>query len=65
MPEYQQSIDNHYGRSNLCNIILEALKDAGKDIDSLTKEDLYSLVSESTPLLRRPITPPDEAVDPA
>ncbi len=42
MPDYQQSIDDHYGQSDLCNKILEALKTAGKDIDALTKEDLHS-----------------------
>ena len=42
MPDYQQSIDDHYGRSDLSTVILDALKNAGKDIDALTREDLYS-----------------------
>ena len=42
VPDYQQSIDDHYGQYDLCNKILEALKTAGKDIDALTKEDLHS-----------------------
>ena len=40
MPDYQQSINNQYGRSDLCSIILKGLQDAGKDVNSLTREDL-------------------------
>ena len=42
MPDYQQSINNQYGRSDLCSVILKALQDGGKDIDALTVEDLSS-----------------------
>ncbi len=42
MPDYQQSINDQYGQSDLCSIILKALQDAGKDLNSLTKEDLSS-----------------------
>ena len=40
MADYQQSINDQYGQSDLCSIILKALQDAGKDINSLTREDL-------------------------
>ena len=42
MPDYQQSINDQYGQSDLCSIILKALQDAGKDVNSLTIEDLTS-----------------------
>lgn len=42
MPDYQQSINDQYGKSDLCSVILKALADAGKDVDSLTVEDLSS-----------------------
>ena len=42
MPDYQQSINDHYGQSDLSSRILKALQDAGKDINSLTREDLSS-----------------------
>jgi len=42
MPDYQQSINDQYGKSDLCSVILKALEDAGKDIDALTVEDLSS-----------------------
>ena len=40
MPDYQQSINDQYGQSDLCSIVLKTLKDAGKDVDTLTVEDL-------------------------
>ncbi len=42
MADYQQSINNQYGKSDLCSVILKALQDGGKDIDSLTVGDLSS-----------------------
>ena len=36
MPDYQQSINDQYGQSDLCSIILNALQDAGKDVNSFT-----------------------------
>ena len=42
MPDYQHSINNHYGQTDLSSKILKALGDAGKDINSLTREDLSS-----------------------
>ena len=42
MPDYQQSINDHYGQTDLSSRILKALQDAGKDINSLTREDLSS-----------------------
>ena len=41
MPDHQQSVNDQYGESGLCDKILDALRSGGKDIDSLTKEDLY------------------------
>src|SRR5688572_7786598 len=43
MTDYAQSLNEHYGRSNLKEIILEALRAAGKDLDHLTYNDLSSL----------------------
>ena len=42
MPSYEQSISDQYGQSDLSSKILTALQDAGKDIDSLTTNDLSS-----------------------
>ena len=42
MPDYQRSINDHYGQTDLPNRILTALKDAGKDINALTRDDLSS-----------------------
>ncbi len=42
MPDYEQSINDQYGQSDLSSVILKALRDAGKDVDSLTTEDLSS-----------------------
>lgn len=40
--KYAESIDSHYGQSNLDEKILAALQDAGKDVDSLTINDLQT-----------------------
>ena len=40
MPDYQQSINDQYGQSDLSSIILKGLQDAGKDLNSLTIDDL-------------------------
>ena len=42
MPSYEQSISDQYGQSDLSSKILTALQDAGKDIDSLTTNELSS-----------------------
>jgi len=42
MPDYQRSINDQYGQSDLSSRILKALQDAGKDVNSLTNEDLSS-----------------------
>jgi ubiquinone/menaquinone biosynthesis C-methylase UbiE len=42
MPSYEQSISDQYGQPELSARILTALQDAGKDIDSLTTNDLSS-----------------------
>ncbi len=42
MPDYKQSINDQYGQSDLSSVILKALRDAGKDVDALTVEDLSS-----------------------
>ena len=42
MPDFQRSINDHYGKSDLSNRILTALKDAGKDLNALTRDDLSS-----------------------
>ena len=38
--EVNQTVQAHYGRSDLASIILGALEKAGKDLDRLTPEDL-------------------------
>jgi SAM-dependent methyltransferase len=38
--EYTRSVNAHYGRSNLGTTILDALREAGKDPDNLSYEDL-------------------------
>ena len=40
MSDYAETINSHYGQSNLSAKILAALQEAGKDIDALTREDL-------------------------
>ena len=40
MPDYQQSINDHYGQTDLSSKILKALHDSDEDINSLTKEAL-------------------------
>lgn len=35
MPDYKQSINDHYGQSDFCSKILKASLDAGKDVNSL------------------------------
>jgi hypothetical protein len=40
MPDTQSAVETHYGRVDLGETILEALKHAGKDIDHLTVDDL-------------------------
>ena len=42
MPDCQQSINEHYGQSDLSSRILKAIEDTGKDINDLTREDLSS-----------------------
>ena len=42
MPNYPRSINDQYGQPDLSSRILKALQDAGKDINSLTREDLSS-----------------------
>lgn len=42
MPSYEQSISDQYGQSKLSAKILTALQEAGKNIDSLTTNDLSS-----------------------
>ena len=41
MPDHQQPVNDQYGESRLCDKILDALRSSGKDIDSLTKENVY------------------------
>ena len=45
------SVERHYTRSNLENTILTALKNAGKDVDQLTVDDLAP-IDELHPLGR-------------
>jgi len=40
MSDYAETINSHYGQSELSAKILAALQEAGKDIDALTREDL-------------------------
>lgn len=40
LTSYAEEINTHYGRSNLDEKILAALQEAGKDVDSLTRDDL-------------------------
>ena len=40
MPKHGQPVEDHYTRSDLREVILAALKVAGKDIDHLTPDDL-------------------------
>lgn len=40
MTNYSQQVNQQYGREQLIDRILTVLKDAGKDIDNLTREDL-------------------------
>ena len=42
MTDYSQMINNHYGQPDLSSIILKALQDSGKDINTLKREDLSS-----------------------
>ena len=42
MSDYQESVEAHYGQPNLSTVILDALQNAGKDINALTREDLHS-----------------------
>jgi len=42
MTEYDQSINQHYGQTDLSGKILEALQNAGKDIHALTRRDISS-----------------------
>lgn len=42
MSNYQQSIDDHYGQTDLSAVILDGLQQAGKDINALTLDDLSS-----------------------
>jgi ubiquinone/menaquinone biosynthesis C-methylase UbiE len=42
MSDYAETINKHYGQSVLSVKILTALREAGKDIDALTREDLSS-----------------------
>jgi ubiquinone/menaquinone biosynthesis C-methylase UbiE len=39
-PGYEQSVDRHYGDADLCARILSRLREAGKDVDRLTRDDL-------------------------
>ncbi len=43
MSQYEESINEHYGRRDVSESILAALRDAGKDVDALTREDLEAL----------------------
>ena len=40
MPDSNQAVEDHYTRRDLGEIILAALKQAGKDVDGLTTDDL-------------------------
>jgi len=42
MPEYEDSINSHYGQPDLSSKILSELQSAGKDIEGLSREDLAS-----------------------
>lgn len=42
MKPYDQLLQEHYGRTDLETRILSALEKAGKDIDALTREDLFT-----------------------
>lgn len=42
MSDYEQSVNDHYSQTDFSSKILKALLDAGKDVDSLTQEDLSS-----------------------
>lgn len=42
MASYKRAIDRHYSRPNLTSNILAALEKAGKRLDSLTREDIYT-----------------------
>jgi len=37
---YNQSVNQHYGQSDLKAKVLAALQNAGKNIDALTRDDL-------------------------
>jgi SAM-dependent methyltransferase len=40
MPDYAQAINQHYGQAELSAKILAALREAGKDLEALTRDDL-------------------------
>jgi hypothetical protein len=40
MPNDRQPVEDHYTRADLSEVILAALRAAGKDIDHLTPDDL-------------------------
>jgi hypothetical protein len=42
MPNYERAIEQLYGQAELAAKILAALRDAGKDLDALTQDDLGS-----------------------
>jgi SAM-dependent methyltransferase len=42
MPDYAQAINQHYGQAELSAKILAALREAGKDLEALTRDDLAS-----------------------
>ena len=42
MPDYAHAINQHYGQAELSAKILTALQEAGKDITTLTRDDLVS-----------------------
>jgi len=42
-PEYFQAVDAHYGRPDLGQLILDTLRNQGKDLDALTPDDIAPL----------------------
>lgn len=42
MADYERRIDDHYGRSDLGDRLLDALREAGRDVDALSREDIES-----------------------
>ncbi len=42
MSEYQDNINRHYGRRELSASIIQALRDAGKDLNKLTRDDIIA-----------------------